>query len=88
MLLRSYIFARGVANFFHCDTNRPTILENDNQAVLMLANSPMIGKGVRHSDVRTHFFKDTILKGIIQQCSAPNRPRRAIAHALISVSSS
>jgi hypothetical protein len=61
------MFARGVAGFFHYDISLPTVLENDNQAALTLASSPMIGKGVRHADVRTHFFKDAILKGIIQR---------------------
>ena len=26
----------------------------------------MIGKGVRHSDVRTHFFQDAFLQDIVQ----------------------
>jgi|GEM_PF-3995627 len=65
------MFARGVAGFFHCDISLPTVLENDNQAALTLASSPMIGKGVRHTDVRTHFFKDAILKGIIQPVWRP-----------------
>ena len=29
-------------------------------------DTPMIGKGVRHNDVRSHFFKDAILRGIVQ----------------------
>ena len=65
------MFARGVAGFFHCDISLPTVLGNDNQAALTLASSPMIGKGVRHTDVRTHFFKDAILKGIIQPVWRP-----------------
>ena len=65
------MFARGVAGFFHCYISLPTVLENDNQAALTLASSPMIGKGVRHADVRTHFFKDAILKGIIQPVWRP-----------------
>ena len=37
----------------------------------MLASSPMIGKGVRHNDVRSHFFKDAILRGIVQPVWRP-----------------
>ena len=64
-------YARGVGDFFHCDISSPTILENDNQAALTLASSPMIGKGVRHNDVRSHFFKDAILRGIVQPVWRP-----------------
>jgi hypothetical protein len=51
-------FSRNVAEFLHCDVSLPTPLENDNQAALNLASSPMIGKGLRHAELRAHYFKD------------------------------
>jgi hypothetical protein len=64
-------FARNVAEFLHCDVSLPTPLENDNQAALNLASSPMIGKGLRHVELRAHYFKDAILRGIVQPVWRP-----------------
>jgi hypothetical protein len=46
-------------------------LSNDNQAALNLASSPMIGKGLRHVELRAHYFKDAILRGIVQPVWRP-----------------
>jgi hypothetical protein len=40
-------FARNVAEFLHCDVSLPTPLENDNQAALNLASSPIRRRTMR-----------------------------------------
>jgi hypothetical protein len=55
----------GIAEFLGYNTREPIRIANDNMAAFSLASMPFIGKVVRHTSVRSHFFKEAILDGTV-----------------------
>ena len=59
------IFLRELLNSMGLPQDGPTLINEDNQACITLANNPITQKRTRHIQVKFHFVRQLVLEGLI-----------------------
>lgn len=65
------IWLRKVLKDLHRSLNEPTIIQEDNQACIRVAEDEKPTKRLKHVDVRWHFVRNEIQRGVIKLSYVP-----------------
>jgi hypothetical protein len=75
--VKEALWLRNILQELSISMNGPTIIMEDNQSTIAIANNPIHHQRVKHLDVKSHFLRDHIEKGDVELVYCPTEDQIA-----------
>jgi hypothetical protein len=75
--VKEALWLRNILKELSISMNGPTMIMEDNQSTIAIANNPIHHQRVKHLDVKSHFLRDHITKGDVELVYCPTEDQIA-----------